>query len=76
MVSSPMSNRQGIEPNEKLLKSIVSEASVSLHYQVYRFSSLLEDLQHNSEGFEPQFPDFSFRQDIRYKPKYPGISGP
>ena len=27
-LAAPMSNRQGIEPNEKLLKSIVREASV------------------------------------------------
>ena len=27
-LAAPMSNRQGIEPNEKLLKSIVREATV------------------------------------------------
>ena len=55
MVSSPMSNRYGIEPNEKLLKSIVHKARVP---NITKYIGSKAEPQHNNEGFCTLLPSF------------------
>ena len=78
MVSSPMSNRYGIEPNEKLLKSIVHKARVP---NITKYIGSKAEPQHNNEGFCTLLPSFFsffllFWQNKRYNPKHSSISGP